>query len=303
LSDLKILTLNDFTVHLKKRNMKSKRIFITKLLSFTLIAFLLIAACKSPNKSDGTISGKKDFKLVWNDEFNYNGLPDSSKWSYDTVGNAWGWGNHELQLYTVARQENATVSEGTLKIRATHEKFGGFNYTSARLTTKEKGDWLYGRFEISAKLPDGRGLWPAIWMLPSDWEYGGWPESGEIDIMENVGYDPYNVVASVHTESYNHRIGTQKNKTIAVNNNRAVFHTYSMEWDKNKIETFVDDSLYFTFTKEADDFKVWPFNKRFHLLLNLAVGGDWGGKMGVNDSIFPVTMEIDYVRVFQKIEK
>jgi beta-glucanase (GH16 family) len=110
-------------------------------------------------------------------------------------------------------------------------------------------------------------------------------------------------VASVHTASYNHKIGTQKNKTIAVNNNREAFHIYAIEWNEKQINAFVDDSLYFTFTKEADDFKVWPFDKRFHLLLNLAVGGDWGGKMGVNDSIFPVAMEVDYVRVFQKIEK
>lgn len=283
--------------------MESKRYIFNKQLVFTLIAILIIVACKNLKKPDETIPGKEKFKLVWNDEFNYTGLPDSSKWNYDTIGNAWGWGNHELQLYTVSRKENATVSDGTLKIRAIREKFEGFNYTSARLTTKEKGEWIYGRFEIRAKLPDGRGLWPAIWMLPADWEYGGWPESGEIDIMENVGYDPYNVVATVHTESYNHATGTLRSHTIEVKDNSNIFHTYALEWSKNRIDAFVDDSLYFTFKKEANDYKVWPYDKRFYLLLNLAIGGDWGGKMGVNDSIFPAAMEIDYVRVFQKIEK
>jgi beta-glucanase (GH16 family) len=283
--------------------MESKRYFINNPLVFILIAFLLIAACKNLKKADENNSKKENFKLVWSDEFNYTGLPDSSKWNYDTIGNAWGWGNHELQLYTAVRKENVTVSEGTLKIRAIKEKIGGFNYTSARLTSKEKGDWLYGRFEISAKLPGGRGLWPAIWMLPTDWEYGGWPESGEIDIMENVGYDPFNVVASVHTSNYNFKIGTQRNHTIEVKDNRDVFHTYAIEWRENQIDAFIDDSLYFTFKKEANEYKVWPFDKRFHLLLNLAVGGDWGGMRGINDSIFPVAMEIDYVRVFQKFVK
>jgi len=282
--------------------MKSKRNYI-KIITFCLIVLQILVACKNTKKTEEVIPSKKDFKLVWNDEFNYTGLPDSSKWSYDTIGNAFGWGNNELQLYTVARENNASVSDGTLKIRAVKEKVGGFNYTSARLITKGKGDWLYGRFEISAKLPEGRGLWPAIWMLSTDWEYGGWPESGEIDIMENVGYDPFNIVASAHTSKYYFKIGTQKNNTIAVNDNRDVFHTYTLEWSENKIDTYVDDSLYFSFTKEADDFKVWPFDKRFHLLLNLAVGGDWGGQKGVNDSIFPVAMEIDYVRVFQKTGK
>jgi len=282
--------------------MKLNQRFLKNLFSLMVVALLLLVACKNVKTTEESIPSKKGFKLVWNDEFNDAGLPDSSKWSYDTIGNAFGWGNHELQLYTVAREKNVAVSDGTLKIKAVKEKLGGFNYTSARLITKEKGDWLYGRFEISAKLPDGRGLWPAIWMLPTDWEYGGWPESGEIDIMENVGYDPYNIVASAHTSNYYFKIGTQKNSIITVNDNRDVFHKYTMEWSENKIETFVDDSLYFTFSKEADDFKVWPFDKRFHLLLNLAVGGDWGGHNGVNDSIFPAILEIDYVRVFQKMK-
>lgn len=281
--------------------MRLNIIFKAAILSLTILTIL--TGCNGVKKKSNGIVAKENYQLVWNDEFDYYGLPDSTKWNYDTVGNAWGWGNNELQYYTVARKENVWVSDGTLKVTAAKEYFNGFNYTSSRLTSKGKGDWLYGRFEISAKLPEGRGLWPAIWMLSTDWAYGGWPESGEIDIMENVGYDPYNIVASVHTQNYNHVMGTQRNHTIEVKDNRDVFHTYSLEWSEKRVDAFIDDSLYFTFKKEADDFKVWPFDKRFHLLLNLAVGGNWGGKMGVNDSIFPVAMEVDYVRVFKKIEK
>jgi beta-glucanase (GH16 family) len=127
------------------------------------------------------------YNLVWSDEFDYTGLPDTTKWSYDVGGS--GWGNQELQYYTYRRTDNARVEEGKLIIEAIKESYSGMNYTSARLVTKNQGDWLYGKIEVSAMLPKGRGTWPAIWMLPTDWEYGGWPSSGEIDIMEHVGYD------------------------------------------------------------------------------------------------------------------
>ncbi|HKM94006.1 MAG TPA: glycoside hydrolase family 16 protein [Prolixibacteraceae bacterium] len=263
--------------------MKTKTWFIFPLL------FILLS-CNMTNK----------YELVWSDEFDYQGLPNSDKWSYDTTGNAWGWGNHELQYYTNSEIGNASVSNGTLKIIALNDTSSISNYTSARLITKDKGDWLYGRFEIRAKLPDGRGLWPAIWMLPTDWEYGGWPQSGEIDIMENVGFDPFTIISSVHTSDYNHRIHTEKNNKTTINDNRNEFHIYGIEWDKTSIKAFVDDQVYFTFEKEADNPNVWPFDKDFHLLLNIAVGGDWGGQQGIDDSIFPATMEIDYVRVYQK---
>jgi len=264
-----------------------------------LLLTLLVIALWSCNNQP-----KNNWELVWSDEFDYIGLPDSTKWSYDTVGNKWGWGNHELQYYTCKEEKNATVNNGTLKIVALKDsvsnEIGNFGYTSSRLITKYKGDWLYGRFEIKAKLPNGVGLWPAIWMLPSDWEYGGWPESGEIDIMENVGYDPLNIVISVHTGSYNHRAGTQKNFTTPVPDNRTAFHVYALEWDETTVKGFIDKNCYFTFNKESDDPNVWPFNKRFHLLLNLAVGGDWGGAKGVDSLAFPATMEVDYVKVYQK---
>lgn len=240
------------------------------------------------------------YKLVWSDEFDYTGLPDAQKWTYDTEGNSWGWGNHELQYYTSENINNAMVSDGTLKIVARKESFNEKDYTSARLITKKKGDWKYGRFEIRAKLPEGRGLWPAIWMLPTKWRYGNWPKSGEIDIMENVGYNPDSIFCTVHTGAYNHTLGTQVGTKIYAPDNRDVFHVYSIEWDETSIKGFIDNTPYFSFQKQSDDSDEWPFDKRFHILLNLAVGGDWGGAKGVDNSIFPAAMELDYVRVYQK---
>jgi beta-glucanase (GH16 family) len=191
------------------------------------------------------------------------------------------------------------VKDDFLYITARRESFGGKDYTSARLITKLKGDWLYGRVEVRAKLPDGRGMWPAIWMLPTDWAYGGWPASGEIDIMENVGYDPYVIVASAHTESYNHGIGTQKSANINVTTCYSDFHVYALEWEVKEYRVYVDNKLYFTFKNEGTGYQKWPFDKRFHLLLNVAVGGNWGGAQGIDNTIFPRQMVVDYVRIYQ----
>lgn len=241
-------------------------------------------------------------KLVWSDEFNYRGLPDSLKWGYDKGKGCpenCGWGNNELQFYTWNRKENARVEDGNLVIEARKENFEGAAYTSARLVSKNKGDWKYGRFEIRAKLPAGKGMWPAIWMLPTKWVYGGWPESGEIDIMENVGYLPDSIFGTVHTGTYNHSIGTQKVKTILTKNISTSFHVYSMEWTADEISFFVDGIRYNVFKNDHTNSMAWPFDQAFHLLLNVAVGGNWGGKYGVDDAIFPQQMVIDYVRVYQ----
>ncbi|MCL4484541.1 MAG: glycoside hydrolase family 16 protein [Bacteroidetes bacterium] len=265
------------------------------LLSLVLCALFLHGYAGSPADS---VSGK--YKLVWSDEFNYTGLPDAKKWSFDQAGNATGWGNNEAQFYTKERLQNAEVKDGYLTITAIKEDFEGKKYTSARIVTKAKGDWLYGRVEVRAKLPEGRGMWPAIWMLPTDWAYGGWPASGEIDIMENVGYDPYKIVASAHTRSYNHVQHTQKNNKLDIPDCYTNFHVYALEWEASEYRVYVDDQLYFTFKNEGTGFKEWPFDKRFYLLLNVAVGGNWGGAKGIDDTIFPGSMVIDYVRVYQK---
>lgn len=239
-----------------------------------------------------------DKKPVWSDEFDYSGLPDSSRWGFDTGGH--GWGNNELQYYTYADTNNAVVRDGNLVITARKQAKDSNNYTSARMISRLKGDWLYGRIEVRAKLPAGRGIWPAIWMLPTDWEYGDWPASGEIDIMENVGYMPDSVFGSVHTKSFNHVIGTQKTKGLFLNDLHIAFHVYAVDWDKDKVAFLVDDKEFFSFSNTGKGFNEWPFDKRFHLLLNVAVGGNWGGHMGVDSTINSAAMMVDYVRVYQK---
>jgi beta-glucanase (GH16 family) len=236
-------------------------------------------------------------KLIWSDEFNYNGLPDHSKWSYDT-GNS-GWGNRELEYYTRDRLENARVENGRLIIEIRKELFGSASYTSARLVTKNKGDWKYGRVDVRAKLPKGKGIWPAIWMLSTGNKYGHWPHSGEIDIMENVGYIPDTVYGSIHTGAFNHVIGTQKTKGYLVKDLSEEYHVYSIDWDPKKIRFYIDNHLYQQFDNDNQGPEHWPFDQPFHLILNCAVGGNWGGKYGVDDSIFPQKMEIDWVRIYQ----
>ena len=240
------------------------------------------------------------WQLVWDDEFDHDGAPDPAKWSYDVGGE--GWGNHELEFYTKDRRENARVENGHLIIEARRESWQGSGYTSARLVTKGHGDWTYGRIETRARLPLGRGTWPAIWMLPTKWDLGngGWPDNGEIDIMEHVGYDPGVVHASTHSQKNQWRNHNQRTAILAVPDAGTAFHTYAIEWDAEEIRIFIDDQHYFTSRKEGGDWKSWPFYKDFHLVLNLAVGGDWGGVKGVDDSIWPQRMEVDYVRVYQK---
>ncbi|MDP2887726.1 MAG: glycoside hydrolase family 16 protein [Bacteroidota bacterium] len=274
--------------------MKQLLLFIAALSAL----FLLACAKNNPPEPPDPVKPPDDYQLVWSDEFNYDGLPDASKWSYDVGGG--GWGNSEAQYYTNARLQNAEVKAGYLHINAIKEDFEGKKYTSARLVTKTKGDWTYGRIEVRAKLPEGIGMWPAIWMLPTDWTYGGWPVSGEIDIMENLGYLPYFIVATAQTQTYNHVLETHKNAIIAILDCYSEFHNYILEWEASEIRVYVDSKLYFTFKNQGTGFMAWPFDKRFHLLLNIAVGGTFGGPLGIDDRIFPQSMVIDYVRVYQK---
>lgn len=274
------------------------------LISFSTIILIVTGALFGTNQMTASSQTSEQWQLVWSDEFNYKGLPDSSKWGYDVGGN--GWGNHELQFYTERRAENGRVENGYLIIEARRETSGTNNYTSARLTSKGKGDWTYGRFEARAKLPCGRGTWPAIWMLPSEKTYGagGWPDNGEIDIMEHVGFDPNVIHGSAHTRAYYHRIGTQKTAVITVPNVCTTFNTYSVEWTPNEIRWYINGKQYFSFTNErvtqpTADYQQWPFDKPFHLMLNLAVGGEWGGAHGIDESVWPQRMEIDYVRRYQ----
>lgn len=259
----------------------------------TVLLYVSIVSCAGPSPKPAA----PGWELAWSDEFNYTGLPDSTRWSYDSGGD--GWGNNELQYYTRSRSENARAEDGKLVIEARQEKWENRDYTSARLITKGKGDWKYGRIEVRAKLPRGRGTWPAIWMLAST-EPLAWPDDGEIDIMEHVGFAQGRVHATVHTKKYNHVVGTQRGDTIRVNDCSDNFHVYSVQWDSSQVAMSVDSLVYFTFKNEGSGYDAWPFDNPFHLLLNIAVGGNWGGQQGVDSTIWPQRMEIDYVRVYKK---
>jgi len=237
------------------------------------------------------------WQQVWNDEFDYTGLPDSTKWNYDVGGN--GWGNNELQYYTQKRLENARVENGNLIIEARKEPWQGRNYTSARLLTKGKADWQYGKIEVRARIPKGRGTWPAIWMLGATTPLK-WPDDGELDIMEHVGFDQGVIHGTIHCKKYNHVLGTQKGASTTVSDCSEKFHIYKIEWDASSINISVDSTSYFSFPNENSGYEAWPFDNKMFLILNIAVGGNWGGQQGVDDSIWPQKMEIDYVRVWQK---
>ena len=240
-----------------------------------------------------TVQWEFETNPVWSDEFDLNGNPDNSKWNFELGGN--GWGNNELEYYT--DNGNAVIQDGLLKITAKKESLGAYNYTSARMTSKTKGDWKYGRFEIRARIPAGRGTWPAIWLLNSDNAYGDWPRSGEIDIMEHVGYDPNIVHFTVHNQTYYgaNGKGSSQNVPTALDS----FHVYRCDWTPAGIRAFIDGSQYFEYTNSNKGVEYWPYDKNFFMILNVAVGGNWGGAMGVDDSVFPATLEVDYVRVYK----
>ncbi|MFD2598972.1 family 16 glycosylhydrolase [Sphingobacterium corticis] len=247
---------------------------------------------------DSTTSYTFNTTPSWSDEFDQEGLPDTSKWSYDVGSKYDGWGNQELQYYTDADPKNVQVKDGLLHITALAEQKEGKDYTSTRLVSKGKGDFLYGRFEVRAKVPKGRGTWPAVWMLPTEDKYGGWPESGEIDILEHVGFDQDMVHISVHTKDYHHSIGTQKTAFKKIDDASGQFHTYRIDWTPASIKGFVDNVELFSFANEGTGSKAWPFDQKFHWLVNLAVGGFWGGEKGIDPKAFPATFVVDYVRVY-----
>ena len=281
------------------------------LVSILILPLVLSQACKpadtvaattppvtTPTTTPASVTYSFGKTPVWQDEFSYTGLPDSTKWGYDLGGS--GWGNNELEYYTKALK-NAHVENGILSIEAIKEYLSGRSYTSARLVTKKKADWLYGRFEIRAKLPQGTGTWPAIWMLATNQTYGNqyWPDNGEIDIMEHVGFDPNVIHGTLHSKAYNFTINTQKTSTVTVPTALNAFHVYAIEWYPDRMKFLVDDVVYLEVAKESNwAWDKWPFDQKFHLLLNVAVGGDWGGQKGVDDTIFPQKMEVDYVRVY-----
>lgn len=272
-----------------------------------LVLLLCGAACARPSPP---------WELVWSDEFDYAGLPDSTRWDYEQ-----GFvRNEELQFYTRARLENARVEEGRLVIEGRQEAWPNpafspeadsadwqrawpeARYTSAALHTAGKAEWTYGRIEVMARLPHGRGTWPAIWTLGGSLARGeaGWPECGEIDIMEYVGFQPDTVHGTIHTGKFNHVMRTHKGSVLALPTAEEEFHLYAIEWDSTKIDFFVDSTQYFTFENDGSGADAWPFDQPQYLILNLAIGGGWGAAQGMDESIFPQRMEVDYVRVYRK---
>ncbi len=277
--------------------MRSPSIRSTPRWSLCLAAAVLLAVadCAQPVTAD---DGPDDdpWRLVWSDEFNEEGLPDSAKWTYEE-----GFvRNNEAQYYTRARSENARIEDGALVIEARKERYEEAEYTSASVTTQGRASWRYGRIEVRAKLPTGRGMWPAIWMLGTNISEVGWPECGEIDIMENVGFDPNLIHANVHTAAFNHADGTNKGANIRVDDPHADFHVYAVEWYDDRMDFFVDDRKYFTFTNTGGGVDEWPFDLPHYLILNAAIGGAWGGQQGIDDAIFPQRFYIDYVRVYER---
>lgn len=268
---------------------------------------MLFAGCNSSKNDNSRQTADQksidEFQLVWSDEFDSEGLPDSTKWSYDTEGNDEGWGNKELQVYTKGNLNNAKVENGRLNIVARKEKLEGKEYTSARLISKS--DWKYGRFEVSAKIPDGRGTWSAIWMMPGGWTFndGNWPDVGELDIMEHVGHDLGIIHASAHSKDYQWQKHTQKTATVFIPDVNNEFHRYILEWTPEFIKAYVDDSLYFEYKNEGLGESKWPYDKPFSIILNVAVGGAWGSVEGIDEEAFPQTMVVDYVRVYQKSQQ
>ena len=248
---------------------------------------------------DISTSGEIDenWLLVWSDEFDAPDI-DMTKWSYEVGTGNWGWGNGEAQYYT-DNSNNSFIEDGKLIIKAIRQSYSGSDYTSARMVTKNKGDWTYGRIEVRAKLPAGTGTWPAIWMMPTDSEYGGWPDSGEIDIMEHVGFDPGAIHATCHNDTYNWYDGIPPpGGELNVNDFDENFHTYTLEWTESSLKWFVDETLYYTYSNTSS-WSTWPYNYDFFIILNIAIGGTWGGQQGIDDGIFPVQMEVEYVRVYQ----
>ncbi|NIJ22252.1 beta-glucanase (GH16 family) [Sphingomonas naasensis] len=281
------------------------------LLCAALAALPTVAAAQtvhSPPITAGTdekLVRPAGYVQVWADEFDRPGLPDPKKWAYDTGRNKEGWYNDEKQYYAADRPENARIENGRLILTARKERlsdrpdFGGQDYASGKLVTRGLADWTYGYVEVRAKLACGRGIWPAIWMLASDGK-SGWPAMGEIDIMEHVGWDQGRVHGTVHSKAYNHVAKTQKGANVMVPDACTAFHDYQLDWNEDRILIGIDGDAFMRFDNDhKGDPATWPFASPQYLILNVAVGG-WGGQKGIDPAAFPASMEVDYVRIWQK---
>lgn len=235
-----------------------------------------------------------NYTLVWNDEFNSPEI-DISRWNFEI----WGAGvvNNEEQAYT-GRVENSYIENGKLIIKALKENYNGDEYTSARMTTKNKGDWTYGRMEARAKLPTGLGTWPAFWMMPTNSVYGGWPNSGEIDIMEHYGCDDDHIHSTVHNNMYNWNGGIPPTSYSAYTNATSDFHIYEVEWNDDELNFYLDGEFLGTYFKTNSGWQQWPYDQDFYIILNLAIGSHFM-PCATENNLFPEKLEVDYIRVYQ----
>lgn len=252
---------------------------------------------------DTEVRAPEGYTLVWSDEFNQGETLDADDWTHEVQGP--GWVNNELQTYVDGQAGGRRVTElvdGKLNIHC----FKGANGSiySGRVYAHVNEGWLHGYFEARILLPKGKGTWPAFWMMPVNNDFGAnpWPDCGEIDIMEEVGVDANIVSSSIHCKAYNHTIGTQKTQSRNIGTAESEFHVYACEWTEDYLRFFVDGEELMTFRNEGTGRDTWPFTYAFYPILNLAWGGDWGGYAGVDESALPVTMKVDYLRVFQKTE-
>lgn len=287
--------------------MKKRSVAISTMAVLVVFSGLMNACTKPVEEIAGCdFPDDEEMKLVWSDEFEGDFI-DLEKWSFDTADgcqlgpNLCGWGNNELQYYT-DRPENARVEDGKLIITAKREipfYLGEHQYTSARMVTKDKGDWTYGRVDVRARIPKGRGIWSAAWMLPTDNLYGIWPASGEIDIMENIGSNVNEILGTIHYGHDFHRYNTQtyENDTIDFSQD---FHVYTVRWTEDCILFQVDGKDIGVPNNRSTVYPTtWPFDQRFHMILNIAVGGNLPGPPDATTT-YPQTMEVDYVRVYQE---
>jgi beta-glucanase (GH16 family) len=270
------------------------------------LTLVLLLACVPVSPSDGTratpeppvetatpISALPGWELVWHDEFDGTVI-DSANWTYD-IG-AGGWGNGEAQYYT-SRPENARVENGMLVIEARQEKYEDSYYTSARLKTQGLQSFQYGRIEARLKVPSGDGLWPAFWMLGADFDRNNWPDCGEVDIMEYIGREPDLIMGTLHGPGYSGALGLSQwnRQEYAIADD---FHTYAVEWRAGQIDWYYDGERYFTVTPADVGDRQWVFDHPFFIILNLAMGGQLAGPIGL-DTVFPAHLYVDYVRIYQ----
>ncbi len=262
-------------------------------MSFILVVTLTISSCATDDNQTVT----EFTELVWQDEFDIQGAPNPDNWGYNIGTGENGWGNSELQYYT-DRSENVVIQNGILIISAIKEDYNGSSYTSARLLTKDKLEQKYGRFEARMRLPSGKGIWPAFWMLGANIDQVGWPNCGEIDIMENAGSEPTKVSGAVHGPGYSGGAAIFKKYDLQNDRFDSGFHIFGIEWGPEYINYYVDDVLYNQITP-ADVTGEWVFdNGPFYIIMNLAVGGVFDGSPN-EDTVFPQTLLVDYVRVYK----